>query len=394
MLPLEGIRVLEFCQFAAGPYSAMLLADMGAEVIKIESPDGGDPLRHWHPHEDGFSHNFASINRNKKSIALDLKNENDLEQVKSLVRSADVVIENFRPGVMSRLGLGYEPLKEIKPTLVYCSVSAYGQTGPRADEGGFDLTVQAMGGVMSVTGERGGEPVKCGVPIADFGTGLYAAFAISCALRHVELTGAGTHLDISMLGSLLGMAALQTSEYFGTLQDPQKLGSAHPRSAPYQAFRSKDGHIAVAVGNDRLWNKFCSTMKLEALLKRAEYATNADRASNQRELQNQIDACFANHTTLELCELLKKSGIPAAPINSYSQVINDEQVKHMGLIKNSKLPNGAVIKTIGSPIRMTGVDFEVRFSPPALGEHTGEFLVDMDKHDTEKMPAKQGQINV
>lgn len=374
MLPLEGVRVIEFCQFAAGPYSALLLADMGAEVIKIESPSGGDPLRHWHPHSDGYSHNFASINRNKKSVVLDLKSEKDLAIARDLVASADVLVENFRPGVMSRLGLGYEELIKRTPALVYCSVSAYGQTGPRVSEGGFDLTAQAIGGVMSVTGEPDGEPVKCGVPIADFGTGLYAAFAISCALRKAERSGEGEHIDVSLLGSVLGMGALQTSEYFGNLRDPVKLGSAHPRSAPYQAFRTGDGHIAVAIGNDRLWQKFCTLLGLEELLEEPAYASNPDRAANQLSLKQIVETRFSKETTSALCELFRESGLPSAPINTYSQALQDEQVVHMEWVQDTELPGGASIKTFASPIRMSGKGFDIRLAPPALGEHTEQVV--------------------
>lgn len=374
MLPLEGVRVIEFCQFAAGPYSALLLADMGAEVIKIESPSGGDPLRQWHPHSNGYSHNFASINRNKKSVVLDLKSEEGLQIARELVASADVLVENFRPGVMTRLGLGYDELIKVSPALVYCSVSAYGQTGPRAQEGGFDLTAQAIGGVMSVTGEPDGEPVKCGVPIADFGTGLYAAFAISCAVRKAERSGQGTHIDVSLLGSVLGMGALQTSEYFGNLRDPVKLGSAHPRSAPYQAFRTKDGHIAVAIGNDRLWQKFCAVAKLQHLLEQPDYASNPSRAMNQHALKQIVETSFSKYATSELYELFREAGIPSAPINTYSQAIQDEQVVHMGWVQDTHLPNGESIKTFANPIHMSGECFSIRLPPPALGEHTEEII--------------------
>src|SRR5207253_10010153 len=242
-LPLQGVRVVEFCTVAAGPFCGMLLADMGAEVIKVEAPEG-DTLRQWPPLSNGFSENFASLNRNKESVALNLKDAADVALARALILDADVVIENNRPGVMDRLGLGYASFREQKPGLVYCSVSAYGQSGPRAGEGGFDLTIQAAAGVMSVTGEPDGAPVKCGVPLADFASGLYGAFAIASALARVRAGGAGAHIDVPMYGCTLGIAALQTSEYFGTGRSPAKLGSAHPRNAPYQAFQAADGYFA------------------------------------------------------------------------------------------------------------------------------------------------------
>src|SRR5687767_7259433 len=281
MLPLEGVRVIEFCNVAAGPFCGMLLADMGADLIKVEHPKGGDSMRQWPPISDGYSENFASLNRNKRSVTLDLKDPADKERARNLIRSADVVIENNRPGVMDRLGLGYNQLKNEKPSLVYCSISAFGQEGPRAEEGGFDLTMQAMSGIMSVTGEPGGAPVKCGVPLSDFCAGLYGAYAIAAVLRRVQDGGAGEHIDVSMLGTSIAVAALQTSEYFGTGRDPAKLGSAHPRNAPYQAFRAKDDYFAMAAGNDGLFRAACEAIGKAELVADPRFATTTLRAQHQ-----------------------------------------------------------------------------------------------------------------
>ena len=277
---LAGITVLEICNVAAGPFCGMLLADMGADVIKVENPDGGDTLRSWPPISDGYSENFASLNRNKRSVTLNLKDPGDLELARELALTVDVLIENNRPGVMDRLGLGYEALKARNPRLVYCSISAYGQSGPRAQEGGFDLTIQAMSGIMSVTGEAGGEPVKCGVPLADFSAGLYGAFAIASALRAAQASGQGAHIDVPMLGATLGIAALQTSEFFGSGRDPVKLGSAHPRNAPYQAFRCKGGYFGMAAGNQALWKSVCAVVGRDDLLADARFADTSLRARN------------------------------------------------------------------------------------------------------------------
>src|SRR5512142_2533648 len=238
--PLAGLRVLEFGQIAAGPFAGSLLADLGADVVKVERPDGGDGMREWPPVSindagDGFSENFASLNRNKRSVTADLKSTDDIARLRELAARADVLIENFRAGVLARLGLGFEALRAVNPGLVYCSISGYGQSGPYAKRGAFDVTVQAASGVMSVTGEEGGAPVKCGVPIGDFCAGLYAAYTILAALRRREATGEGAFIDCSMIGSLIGVSALQTSEYFGNGKAPRRLGSAHPRNAPYQA---------------------------------------------------------------------------------------------------------------------------------------------------------------
>ncbi|MEM6575737.1 MAG: CoA transferase, partial [Pseudomonadota bacterium] len=251
MQALSDIRVIEFCQVAAGPYAGMLLADLGADVVKVE-PRQGDSMRAWPPLTDGYSENFASLNRNKRSVVLDLKSDPGAETARKLISGADVVIENNRPGVMARLGLSYEDAKALQPKLVYCAISAFGQSGPRATDGGFDVTVQAASGIMSVTGEKDGEPVKAGVPVSDFCAGLYAAYAIAALLKRVADGGPGGFVDMSMLGASLGIAALQTSEFFGTNSNPRKLGSAHPRNAPYQAFRARDTLFVLAAGNDQL----------------------------------------------------------------------------------------------------------------------------------------------
>ena len=278
---LAGITVLEICNVAAGPFCGMLLADMGADVIKVENPDGGDTLRSWPPISDGYSENFASLNRNKRSVTLNLKDPGDLELARELALTVDVLIENNRPGVMDRLGLGYEALKARNPRLVYCSISAYGQSGPRAQEGGFDLTIQAMSGIMSVTGEAGGEPVKCGVPLADSRPGCTAP-SPSPRARAAQASGQGAHIDVPMLGATLGIAALQTSEFFGSGRDPVKLGSAHPRNAPYQAFRCKGGYFGMAAGNQALWKSVCAVVGRDDLLADARFADTSLRARNRR----------------------------------------------------------------------------------------------------------------
>jgi crotonobetainyl-CoA:carnitine CoA-transferase CaiB-like acyl-CoA transferase len=379
MLPLSAVRVVEFCQVAAGPYCGMLLADMGADVIKVEAPDG-DALRQWPPITNGYSENFASLNRNKRSVSLDLKQPGDRDAARALALSADVVVENFRPGTLAKLGLGYESLARAKPTLVYCSISAYGQSGPRAQEGGFDLTVQAIGGVMSVTGERDGAPVKCGVPISDFGAGLYAAFAIVAALRRVEREGTGDHIDVSMLGATLGMAALQTSEHFGTGRDPVKLGSAHPRNAPYQAFRAHDGYFAMAAGNDRLWRAVCAGMRRPELAEDERFLTTSLRAKHQEALRDLLEADFVKQPVEHWLRLFAELGVPCTPINSYSQVLADPQVAHMGWVEEITLPGGSRTRTFGSPLRARHQDFAVRRNPPGLGEHTEEVLAELGIH--------------
>lgn len=374
---LDGIRVIEICNVAAGPFCGLLLADMGADLIKIEHPNGGDTLRSWAPITEGYSENFASLNRNKRSVTLDLKREQDVERARQLIDSADVLIENNRPGVMDRLGLGYEAMHQRNPKLLYCSISAYGQSGPRSQEGGFDLTLQAMSGLMSVTGEQGGAPVKCGVPVCDFTAGLYAAFAIVSALRAVEREGEGTHIDISMLGATLGIAALQTSQYFGTGVDPEKLGSAHPRNAPYQVFRCRDGYFGMAAGNDSLWKAVCSVVAQPDLLNDERFVSTTLRATNQLVLRDRLEEVFASDDAPTWLARFRKAGVPCAPINTYSDVLSDEQVRHMDWVQDVEMPNGVSTKTFVSPIRFGARTAGIVRRPPALGEHTDEVLAQL-----------------
>jgi len=368
-LPLSGVRVVEFCSTAAGPFCAMLLADMGAEVVKVEPPEG-DGLRQWPPLSKGYSENFASLNRNKQSVALNLKDPADHAVAHRLVLDADIVVENNRPGVMDRLGLGYAHFREIKPQLLYCSISAYGQTGPRAGEGGFDLTIQAASGVMSVTGEPDGAPVKCGVPVSDFASGLYAAFAIAAKLADVRAGGRGAHIDIPMFGCTLAIGALQTSEYFGNGVNPRKLGSAHPRNAPYQAFRAADGYFAIAAGNLKLWLAVCRVIDAPELADDARFRTPTDRAKHQGALKDILEQRFTQHPVDHWIAAFHAAGVPHARINGYAEALDDVQTRHMQWVQPLTLPGGVQTRTFVSPIRLDGQGFAVRAAPPVLGEHT------------------------
>jgi crotonobetainyl-CoA:carnitine CoA-transferase CaiB-like acyl-CoA transferase len=383
--PLAGLRVLEFGQIAAGPFTGSLLADLGADVVKVENPQGGDGMRQWPPLTpnaagETFSENFAALNRNKRSIAIDLKDARAVARLKRLTAKTDVIVENFRPGVLSRLGLGYEDLSRANPRLVYCSISGYGQTGPNADRGAFDVTVQAVSGLMSVTGEEGAPPVKCGVPVGDFCAGLYAAYCIVAAVMESQKTGTGRYIDCSMLGSLLGVAALQTSEYFGTGKAPRRLGSAHPRNAPYQAFRGADKYFVIAAGNDKLWGEVCQACGVEPLVKDPRFLTQRDRAKNQHELVEILAPIFATRTADDWLAEMDRRGVPCAPINSYPEILADPQVAHMGLVMDLRLPNGVATKTVGFPVTMTGYRFAVDGMPPKLGEHNDEVFAQWLDH--------------
>jgi succinate---hydroxymethylglutarate CoA-transferase len=375
--PLEGVRVIEFGQIAAGPFAGSLLADLGADVVKVERRDGGDGMRTWPPlvaNEAGetYSGNFAALNRNKRSVTADLKDPRDREFVLSLCDKADVVVENFRPAVLARLGLGYATLASRNPTLVYCSISGYGQTGPMAQRGAFDLTVQAASGIMSCTGERDGSPVKVGVPVGDFCAGLYAAYATLAVLRR----GRGGYIDCSMFGALLGISALQTSEYFGTGVPAKPLGTAHPRNAPYQSFRGSDGPFAVAAGNDRLWTTLCRVLQVPDLATDARFATVSLRAQHQAELAAILSPIFARRPAQEWVALLDGEGVPCAPINDFASAVSDEQSQALGLVSEVELGNGVPLSAVGFPVGISEFEYATYRRPPRLGEHNEEVLRD------------------
>ena len=376
-LPLSGVRVLEFGQIAAGPFAGSLMADLGADVVKVERPDGGDGMRSWPPLSannsgDIFSENFASLNRNKRSITANLKDPDDVARLKELAGVCDIIVENFRPGVLDRLGLGYEALSALNSKLIYCSISGYGQTGPYASKGAFDVTVQGMSGLLSVTGEPAGNPVKCGVPVGDFCAGLYAGYTIMAKLLQAQQTGKGGHIDCSMLGSLIGVAALQTSEYFGSGNTPQALGSAHPRNAPYRAFRASDDYFIIAAGNDRLWAEVAHAVDMPELATDERFKTQQLRAANQEELLNLLQPVFEKQSAAYWLQEMDRRGVPCSPINDYPAVLSDEHVEHLQLVQPLCLPNGVETRTTAFPVKMQGYQFEIFRDPPELGAHNDE----------------------
>lgn len=378
LAPLSGVRIIEICNVAAGPFCSLVLADMGADIIKLESPGSGDSLRAWPPHtgpdNDRLSENFASLNRNKRSVTLDLKNASENAQAKALIAGADVLIENNRPGVMKRLGLDFDTLHALNPKLIYCSISAYGQAGPRANEGGFDVTIQAMSGIMSVTGEADGAPVKCGVPVADFTAGLYGAMGICAQLRQVKETGQGVHIDVPMMGTSLAIAALQTSEYFGLKRDPVKLGSAHPRNAPYQAFLAQDDYLVMAAGTQSLWETVCKILHCEDLVADLRFASTALRAKNQLALKALIEAILQSNSAAHWIDAFSQAGVPCCPINSYSAVLADPQTRAMHWVQPLQMANGHATQTVGTPLKFNGDAAPISRRPPRLGEHNAEIL--------------------
>lgn len=382
MSSLSGIKVVEFCEIAAGPFCAMLLADMGADVVKVER-EAGDAMRMWPPLTEGFSENFASINRNKRSVVFDLKTVQGLNDAANLILKSDVVIENFRPGVMARLGLDYLTMSEQKPALIYCSISAFGQQGPRSTQGGFDLTMQAMAGIMSVTGEPDSAPVKCGVPLCDFVSALYGAFGVSSAIVERGKTGKGQQIDVAMLAATLGVSALQTSEYFGTGNDPQKLGSAHPRNAPYQAFKANNGYFGMAAGNNNLWHLVCDVTGQQELKQDERFLSPALRAQNQTELKALLESRFTQEPVTFWLDAFNTAGVPCSPINTISEALADQQVQHMGWVQDIELPNGVTTKTFGPALRINDETTQIARRPPELGEHNEEVLNELKRNDAE-----------
>jgi len=376
--PLSGLKVLEIAQYAAGPFAGLLLADLGADVVKIERPEGGDLIRSWAPHlvndqGDAFSASFSALNRCKRSLTLDLRDPNDVATAIRLVEATDVLLENFRPGVMAKLGLSYDTLKAVNPRLVYCSVTGFGQTGPSAKRGAFDVTVQAESGVMSVTGVDPGEPVKCGVPFADLATALYAGLTILATVNQARETGRGAHVDCSMFGCMLGISALQTSEYFATGEAPKRLGSRHPKNAPYQGFQGSDKGFVVAAGNDKLWHAVCDFVERDDLKNDPHFQTVNLRADNQTELATILQSVFSTRPADEWLDAFNAQGVPCAPINTFEESLNDTQTQHMNLVREMTLPNGVQTKTVPYPVAISGFD-PIVATAPELGEHNKQVI--------------------
>jgi len=374
--PLAGVRVVELAHVAAGPFAGMLLADLGADVVKVEPPTG-DQMRSWPPFargEDGesFSHNFASVNRNKRSLVADLKDPDQLASVRELVGAADVVVENYRPGVLDRLGLGYADVAAGHRGLVYASISGYGLTSPYADAGAYDVVIQGMSGLMSVTGERDGGPVKAGVPVGDFTAGLYAAYTIAAVLPRVRESGTSVRLDVPMLDCLLGISALQTSEYWGSGREPARLGTAHPRNAPYQGFAAADGDLTVAAGNDRLWAAVAEVVGLPELVADPRFVTQLDRVAHQRELEALLQARFEGEKRDHWLTQLRARGVPCGPVNTVGEILADRHVSVTGLVAELAVPVAGPTPTVVYPVRIEAQAPRLDRGAPVLGADAAE----------------------
>ncbi len=372
--PLTGVRVLELANFMAGPYCAMLLADLGADVIKIENPDGGDHSRATPPFLDGQSAGFLALNRNKRSLALNLKHPEGRGIFLKLADRADVVIENFRPGTTRDLGIDYETLSARNPRLVYCAVSGFGQTGPYSHRPGLDLIIQGMSGLMSITGEPGRPPVKVGVPVADLTAALFAANAIQAALLARERTGLGQYIDISLLEAAVALEVWETASFFATGEVPGPLGSAHRVSAPYQAFKTADGYITIGATTVRHWTIFCQVLGLEHLEKDPRFATLAARKANEKVLAELIEAVTQTQTSEYWYRRFEEAGIPCGIINTIDRVAADEHLQARGFIVDLPHPTLGRVRATGSPIHFSRTPVRLGRAGPLLGEHNAEVL--------------------
>lgn len=374
---LAGVRVLDLSQVMSGPYCTMILADLGADVIKIENPDHGDQTRKsWGYSVVGEdSRAFLSLNRNKRSVSLDLKDEEGRREFLELARGADVVLENFRPGVAKRLGVDYESVKRVNPRIIYASISGFGQTGPYASYPGYDLIAQAMTGVMSVMGEPGGAPVKSAIPIADLGAGMFCAIGILTALIAREHDGEGQYLETSLFEAALAMSVWESTEFWSTGESPKPLGSANRMSAPYQALATKDGYLTIGANNQKLWHILCSVLEEPELENDPRFADNNSRMAHRAELIGELERTFATRTTDEWVELLLAAGVPAGPIRDYSEVLTrDPHVKARRMVVTFDHPVEGTTPVLASPIKLYGTPARVDSPPPLLGQHTDEVL--------------------
>lgn len=371
---LDGIRVIDITENLAGPFGSMILGDMGADVIKIERREVGDNIRGQGPRSNGFGIPFTMVNRNKRSITVNLKDERGKEIVRRLARTADVLMENYRPGTMDDLGLGYEHLRKLNPRLIYCSVSGFGQTGPYRERAGLDLIAQAMSGLMSVTGEPGGEPCKAGYPVTDLGTGMYAAIGILGALHARHLTGRGQHVDCSLFETGVSWSVWHGAKYFGTGEIPGPQGSGHPLSVPYQAFKAKDMYVIVGAASQSLWRRLCTVLAMPELADDPRFDDQYKRLLNREELIPILQERFALRTAAEWIDALTAAGIPCAPVYTLDKTYSDPHTLARNMVVEIEHPVAGRLKTVFSPIKMSETPPAIYRVAPVLGEHTDEVL--------------------
>lgn len=384
--PLKGVRVVELARILAGPWAGQLLADLGADVIKVESPDGGDDTRKWGPpfvmSHDGENLSAAyyhSCNRGKRSIAIDFSTPEGAETIRRLVATSDVLIENFKLGGLKKYGLDYESLRKINPKLVYCSITGFGQDGPYAPRAGYDFIIQAMAGMMSITGEAGREPQKAGVAISDIFTGLYSVIAIQAALRHAEKTGEGQHVDMALFDTQISALGNQNLNYLVSGKSPVQMGNAHMNIAPYEVVPVRDGHIILAVGNDGQFGKFCAAVGLDHLAADPDFATNPARVANRVKLREHMIETLKNWDRDPLLAKLEAASVPASPINNIGQMFADPQTIARGMRLDLDDGHGNRLPSVRAPMVMSGTPLVYERPSPRLGEHTDEILAELEK---------------
>ncbi len=375
MLPLDDILIVDLTRALAGPFATVMLSDLGARVIKIETPDGGDDTRGWGPpFINGESSYFLGINRNKESLTLNLKQPDAREVLRRLLGRADVLVENFRAGTMDRFGFGFPSVHALNPRLVCASISGFGQDGPYRERAAYDLILQGMGGLMGTTGEEGGPPVKVGVAVTDIAAGMFAAYGILAALRVRDRTGQGQLVDAAMLDAQVSWLTYQAGYYFATGENPRRLGSAHPSLVPYQAFRTQDGYINVAVGSEGIWSRFVEAIGAPHLAADPRFRTNPDRVAHRSELIALLDPIFATRSTAGWVTALEQAGVPAGPIYQLSDIFGDPQVRHREMMQEIDHPRAGRIKQTGVPIKLSATPGRIASPPPLLGQHTESIL--------------------
>lgn len=379
--PLEGVVVLDLSRVLAAPYTGMILADMGADVIKVERPGKGDDSRAYGPFKNGESVYYMSLNRGKRSMTLNMKSEEGKQILKDLVKQADVLVENFRGGTMDKLGLGYDVLKEINPRLIYSACTGFGMTGPYKHDPAYDVIVQGMGGIMSITGQEGGEPTKVGVSIGDITAGIFSAVGIMIALYNREKTGKGQLVDVSMLDCQVAILENAIARYMNAGVSPKPIGNRHASITPFQSLKTKDGYVIVAVGNDTLWQKFCGLIERPDLAADPRFTTNPLRTENVKVLGEELNKTFQTKTMDEWLHILKEGGVPVGPINDVERVIKDPAVIAREMIVTTHHPIAGDVEMAGVPIKLSGTPGSVDAPAPTLGQHTREILkekLDMD----------------
>ena len=376
-LALDGLRVIDLTAHLSGPYCSMLLADHGADVIKVERPEDGDDARRMPPFVKGQSSPFMLWNRNKRSIALDLKEEKDRDICRELARGADVFIENFKPGTAERLGLGYTALAALNPRLVYCSISGFGHTGPYRERPGFDLMVQAMSGIMSVNGPEDGPPHRLPLAICDIGAGMFAAIGILAALQARARTGRGQHVDTSLHEAGVAFGLYEAAHVFATGEKPPRLGQAHRGGAPYQVFRTADGWVTIGPNTQPLWRKFCAAIGRPALAQDARFKDNPSRVANRPALAALLQEVLARQGTAHWVDLLNAAGIPVGPVQTYDEVFADPQVTAREMVAEIEHPLAGRMRTLGIPVKLSATPGALRRPAPLLGEHTREVLEEL-----------------